>query len=396
MRKRILFVLNDAPFFLSHRLPLALAARDAGFEVHVAVPHDPEPVAIITAAGLIHHDIPLRRGARALFGEISLIRAIWKIVRNVRPDIMHCVTMKPVLYGGMVARFARVPAVTHAITGLGYLFLREDFGARLQRAFIKRLYRFALAHRKCAAIFQNPDDLKLFLNAKLVDANIVTMIKGCGVDLEHYAATSEPGGEAVVLFPARIIGDKGAGEFVEAARLLKRKNIAARFVLAGRTDADNPTDFGEAKIRAWQNEGVIEWQGFSTDMAATLQAANIICMPSYREGLPRVLIEAAACGRAIVTTDVPGCREIVRHDENGLLVAVQNAQATADAIEILVTDPDTRKRMASRGREIAEQEFSVESFVSRSLDVYASLLPRSEWPDQPNPAETPPPPAGNG
>ncbi|HJN04917.1 MAG TPA: glycosyltransferase family 4 protein [Alphaproteobacteria bacterium] len=378
--RRILFVLNDAPFFLTHRFPLAVAAREAGFEVHVAVPYEKDPVAAITAAGLHHHDIPLRRGAHALMGEIALIAAIWRIVRAIRPDLMHAVTMKPVLYGGLVARFARVPATALAITGLGYLFLREGAAAALQRALVKRLYRFALSHRNAVAIFQNPDDRELFFESRLVNPAIVHMIRGCGVDMTVFAATPEPSGVPVVLFPARIIGDKGAGEFVEAARILKSRGVRARFVLSGRTDADNPTDFGEDAIRAWERDGIVEWQGFSNDMPATLAASNIVCMPSYREGLPRVLIEAAACGRAIITADVPGCREIVRSGENGLLVPVRDAAATAGAIEKLVDDPGMRRRMGSRGREIAEAEFSVAEFVTRSFAAYEAVLPRTAWP----------------
>ncbi len=376
---RLLFVLNDAPFFISHRLPLALAARDAGFEVHVAVPFEDEPVSIMAGENLRHHHIPLRRGARGAVGELALIRAIWRIVRRVKPDLMHAVTMKPVLYGGLVARLARVPAVVHAVTGLGYLFLIEGTGARLQRRFIKRLYAFALGHRNAHAIFQNTDDLQLFLDSHLVDPNIVSMIKGCGVDTAVFSATPEPEGDPVVMFPARILGDKGVHEFVAAARALKPQHPGARFVLVGRTDPDNPTDVGEAGIREWEREGVVEWWGFSKDMTATLAQAHIVCMPSYREGLPRVLIEAAACGRAIVTADVPGCREIVRDGDNGFLVAARDGQATAGAIDRLLADPARRRRMGARGCEIVKAEFSVGDFVVKSLDAYGAVLPRARW-----------------
>lgn len=378
-RPRLLLVLNDAPFFITHRLPLALAARDAGFEVHVAVPFEAEPVSIMEAENLRHHDIPLRRGARAIAGELSLIRAIWQVGRRVKPDLMHAVTMKPVVYGGLVARLARVPAVVHAVTGLGYLFLTEGTAARAQRRFVKGLYKFALGHRNAHVIFQNPDDLRLFLDSRLVDPEIVSMIKGCGVDTTAFVVHPEPVDDPVVMFPARILGDKGVHEFVEAARALKPNYPSVRFVLVGRTDPDNPTDVGEAGIRAWEGEGIVEWWGFSTDMAGTLAKAQVVCMPSYREGLPRVLIEAAACGRPIVTADVPGCREIVRDGENGLLVPVRDGPATAQAIERLLTDPALRKRMGARGREIVEAEFSVGDFVVKSLAAYAAVLPRARW-----------------
>jgi len=373
-KPRLLMVLNDAPFFITHRLPVALAARDAGFEVHVAVPHDDGPVVLMRQKGLQHHDIPLKRGARHVGGELALILRLWRIIGSVRPDVLHAVTMKPVLYAGLVARLRRVPAVVHAITGLGYLFLIDGLAARLQRAFVKRLYRFALSHRNAVAIFQNPDDLQLFRDNRLVDPAITVMIRGCGVDMTRFARRPEPRGKPVVVFPARILGDKGVHEFVAAARRLHDR---ATFLLVGRTDPDNPTDVGDAGIRAWEREGILTWQGFANDMPAALAQANIVCMPSYREGLPRVLIEAAAIGRAIVTTDVPGCREIVRHEENGLLVPARDETATAAAVQRLIEDPALRHRLADEGRARAETEFSVELFVDQSLDAYRRVSPSS-------------------
>ena len=371
-KQRLLIVLNDAPFFITHRLPVALAARDAGFDVHVAAPYDDGPVAVMQREGLHHHDIPLKRGARRMGGEIALILALWRIVGMIRPDILHAVTMKPVLYAGLVARLRRVPAVVYAITGLGYLFLIEGLAARLQRTVVKLLYRFALGHRNAVAIFQNPDDRALFCDSHLVDPANTLMIRGCGVDMTHFAQRPEPEGKPVVVFPARILGDKGVHEFVAAAR---QHHDVADFVLVGRTDPDNPTDVGETSIRAWENEGILTWLGFVEDMPTALAQANIVCLPSYREGLPRVLIEAAAVGRAIVTTDVPGCREIVRREENGLLVAARDCDGTAAAVKRLIDDPTLRGMLAARGRAIAETEFSVEIFVRQSLKAYRLVLP---------------------
>ena len=373
--KRLLFILNDAPFFVSHRLSLAVAARDAGFEVHVAVAHESGAVDTIRSVGIHHHDIPLKRAARGPVGEIRLIGTLARIIRDLRPDLIHAVTMKPVLYGGALARLLQVPAVVNAVTGLGYLFLIEGAMANLQRTFVKRLYKFALGHPNGRAIFQNPDDLKLFLDGRLVDPGIGVIVKGTGVDMTLFTALPEPEGEPVVMFPARVIGDKGIHEFVAAARHLREQGRRARFVIAGRTDPDNPTDVGESTIREWEREGMVEWWGFREDMSATLSKAHIICMPSYREGLPRVLIEAAACGRPIVTADVPGCREIVRDGENGTLVPVKDGTATANAIDRLLQDPMLRQRMGLRSRKIAEAEFAVDKFVSDTFAVYEAVMP---------------------
>ena len=372
---RLLFVLADAPFFISHRLSIACAAKEAGFAVHVAVPFSETAVRRMRECGLIHHDIPLRRGARSIAGELRLIAAFVGLVRRLRPAMVHAVSLKPVIYGGMVARLMGVPAAVLAVTGLGTVFLRRGVGAALTRALVKRLYRFALSHPNCRAVFQNPDDRDLFFAARLVAARIVVMIRGCGVDVGAFAPEPEPAGTVLVVFPARILGDKGAVEFVEAARILRREGLKARFVMVGRTDPDNPTDVGEPAIRGWEAEGLLEWWGLRDDMAAVLNQAHIVCMPSYREGLPRVLIEAAACGRAIVTADVPGCREIVRDGVNGLLVPVRDGAATAAAIRRLIEEPDLRRALGARGREIALAEFTVERFVAETLAVYDDLSP---------------------
>ncbi len=374
---RLLFLLNDAPFFVTHRLSIARAARARGFDVHVGVPYEARAVAQIREAGIQVHDIPLRRGARAFAGELRLLRAYWDLIGGLQPDIVHAVTMKPVLYGGLIARLRRVPAVVHAITGLGYLFLIDGMLARVQRAAVMALYRIALGHPNLRVIFQNPDDLGLFLRNRLVRPETVVTIRGCGVDVSEFPFTPEPSGPPTVVFPARIIGDKGVREFVEAARILKREGTPATLRLVGRTDADNPTDVGEAAVRAWEREGIVEWKGFSDEMPVELALAHVVCMPSYREGLPRVLIEAASIGRAIVTTDVPGCREVVRHGDNGLLVPVRNAPALAGALRTLIADATLRRTMGARGRERAMAEFSLERFVAESLQVYDDVLPQA-------------------
>jgi len=370
---RLLFVVNEALFFTTHRLPVAVALRAAGIEVHVAAPFDAGPVEIIRNHGFHYHDLPLKRGGRNPLGELRLLARCFALVRQLRPHLVHHVAMKPVIYGGLASRLLGVPAVLHAITGLGFLFIRDDASARLIRRAIMPLYRYALGHRNGRAIFQNPDDLRLFLRYELVAAERTVMIRGCGVDLDEFAPATPPPGPPIVLFPARIIGDKGVHEFVAAARSLTVAGQPARFVLAGRRDPDNPTDVPEATIRQWEDDGLVEWWGYREDMPAVLAQAAVVCMPSYREGLPRVLIEAAACGVAIVTTDVPGCREVVDDGETGLLVPLRDGAATAAAIERLLGEPDLRARMGTAGRAKAEREFSVGQFVADTLACYRSV-----------------------
>jgi glycosyltransferase involved in cell wall biosynthesis len=372
-RKKLLFLLNDAPFFVTHRLSVGIAAREAGWEVHVAVPYEAQAVTRIEAEGLIHHDVPLARGGTNPLAELKLLLAYWKLMGQLQPDLVHAVTMKPGAYGGAVARLRGVPSLVVAVTGLGFLFLRDTLKTRILRKIVLGLYGFALGHKNARAIFQNPDDEALFRQQGLIGKTPVRMIKGCGVDLETFTVTPEPQGRPVVTFPARLIGDKGIREFIEAARICRDAGLDATFRLVGRTDIDNPTDIGEAAVRQWEADGLIEWQGFSSDMPGVFQDCHLVCLPSYREGLPRTLIEASSCGRAIVTTDVPGCREIVREGENGLLVPARDGKATATAIQTLITDAALRQQMAAKGRAIAEAQFSVQKFVADSLFVYDEI-----------------------
>ncbi len=378
MARRLLIIVHEALFFATHRLPVGRAMLARGWEVHVAAPPDADMAARLQAEGFILHPIPLARGGQNPLAEFRLMLALLALLRRLRPMLVHHVSMKPVIWGGMASRLARVKAAVHAITGLGFVFIRQDFKARLLRAVIRRLYRFALGHPNGRAIFQNPDDLALFQANAMVLPGRWCMIKGCGVDMAAFPARPEPSEHVqappVVMFPARLLGDKGVNEFAAAATELRAEGVAARFVLVGRRDPDNPTDIGEARLKQWVDSGLMEYWGFSTDMAATLAQADLIVMPSYREGLPRGLIEAAATQRAIITADVPGCREVVRHEQNGLLVPVQDAAATAAAMRRLILDADLRRALGRRGRAIAEAEFSVEHFVSESLKAYDAVL----------------------
>lgn len=374
MARRLLIIVHEALFFMTHRLPVGRAMRDKGWEVHVAAPADPAIAARLAAEGFTLHPIPLARGGQNPIAELNLVWALIRLIRRLDPLLVHHVSMKPVIWGGLASRLAGVPAAIHAITGLGFVFIRADWKARLLRLAIRALYRFALAHRNGLAIFQNPDDLALFERGGMVAPGRWTMIRGCGVDMAAFPPRPEPDGVPVVMFPARLLGDKGVNEFVGAAEILKREGVAARFVLVGRGDPENPTDAGEALVRDWVARGLVEHWGYSEDMPASLAKSTLIVMPSYREGLPRGLIEAAATQRAIVTADVPGCREVVRHEENGLLVPVRDTAATAAAIRRLLADPVLRARLAARGRAIAEAEFSVAHFIAESLKAYGRVL----------------------
>ncbi len=379
---RFLYVGNHAGYFLTHRLPVMQAIRDAGYEVHVAAPAEAdalEKMVVANAAdtirslGFHYHPISIKRGSIDPLGELRVMIQLYQIYKALKPDLVYHATIKPVLYGGILARVTHVPAVISAVTGLGYVFLATGLKASLLRTGVKSAYRLALGHPNMRTLFQNSDDSKVFIEQGLVKSEIVAVIKGSGVDMQNFSVTPEPDGVPIIVLPSRMLWDKGVGEFVEATTQLKEAGIEARFVLVGDTDPDNPAAISRDQLQRWHDSGVIEWWGWCENMPKIFREAHIVCLPSYREGIPKALIEAAASGRPIVTTDVPGCREIVYDGENGLLVRVRDSQTLADAMRRLIEDRELRTQMGRRSREIAESEFSTTTIIAQTLAVCAQV-----------------------
>jgi glycosyltransferase involved in cell wall biosynthesis len=239
------------------------------------------------------------------------------------------------------------------------------------------LYRLALGHHNLKVIFQSPDDRASLARLAHLPGRKVAMIRGSGVDLTQYGVMPTPPGIPVVVLAARLLADKGVLEFVQAARLLRQRGCNARFVLVGTVDTANPTSFTDAEVSAWARDGVVEWWGHRADMPQVLATAQLVVLPSYREGLPKVLIEAAACGRAVVTTDVPGCRDAIEPGVTGVLVPVRDAVALADAMAALINDPLRCKVMGDAGRALAEKAFDVRQVVAAHLQIYQELIGKS-------------------
>lgn len=369
---RLLFVVNDAAFFLSHRLPLALGALDAGYEVHVATPASAAS-ATVAGHGLRHHVLDMRRGGQNPLADFRTLVSLGRLYRRLRPDIVHHVTVKPVLYGSLAARALAVPAVVNAVSGLGYLYLAGGWKARARRAMVSALYSAAFGHRNTRIIFQNTDDLAALCTTQ-AEREKATLIRGSGVDLECFRPAAEPDGSPVVMLAARLLWDKGVGDFVAAAELLRARGATARFVLVGAGDPANPSEVPAGTLRGWEGAGTVECWGQRDDMPEVLSRAHVVCLPSYREGMPKVLLEAAACGRPVVTTDVPGCRDAIVPGETGLLVPPGDPAALADAIATLLASPALRARMGRAGRSLAEREFDVRMVVDRTLRIYGELL----------------------
>lgn len=377
--RRVLIVVNNPAFFLSHRLPVALAAQRAGFEVHVATMDGPA-VATVRGYGFVHHVIPLTRSGKNPVQELQSVYALWRLCRRLRPDLMHAVTIKPVLYGGIAARLAGVPAYVAAVSGLGYVFMRQQQGVDYVRMAATVLYRLALGHPNSRVIFQNASDRLTLEDAGVVRPGQSVLIRGSGVDLDGFPYLPEPPGPIVVLCVARLLMDKGINEYVQAARLSQGRGDGFRWMLAGSPDPGNPASISESTVQAWHQEGVIEWLGERSDIAELHQQAHIAVLPSYREGLPKSLVEAAASGRAVVTSDVPGCRDAIEPGATGLLVPPRDAQALADAVRELALDDTRRAAMGSAGRRLAQRDYDVHKIVRKQLDVYDALLPARQHP----------------
>lgn len=381
--KRLLFVINEAFFLLSHRRAVVRAAQEAGFEVHVAAPSHhawaPEgfDLSDLPEQGLEVHVIPLSRRGRNPVADARTFTALFSLYRRLRPDVVHHITVKPNLYGGLAARLAGVPAVVYAVSGLGELFSGRGLGLAMLRPLLLRGLGSAFRHSNASIIVQNSEDGRALSAAlRLSEAELV-LIRGSGVDLCSYRVQPEPSGIPVVVLAARLIWDKGIREFVTASRALKAQGLNARFVLVGGAHASNPRTVPADTLRAWEKEGLVEWWGYRTDMPAVLAGANIVCLPSsYGEGVPKVLLEAAASGRAVVATDIAGCREAVVSGETGILVPVGDAPALAQAIRKLLAAPDARRAMGLRARRRVEAEFDERDVASRTLAVYNELLVR--------------------
>jgi glycosyltransferase involved in cell wall biosynthesis len=364
---KIILFANTDWYLYNFRRDLAQALRERDDEVVLLSPAG-DYAARLMEMGFRWEEFPLSRRGMNPFRELGTVRTLYRFYRMEKPDLVHHFTIKCVLYGSLAAHLAGVRAVVNSITGLGYLFLPGGVMRNILRAMVSVWYRYVM--RGTQVIFENGEDQAAFLSHGFIRAEDGHLIPGVGVDINRFKPSLEPNGVPVVLLAARLLWDKGVGEYVAASRRLRADGLQARFALAGRTDPGNPASIPVSQIESWQVEGCIEWWGWTEDMAAALAKANIVCLPSYREGLPTVLIEAAACGRAAIAADVPGCRDAVINDVTGLLVNAKDATSLANAIRRLVTDPALRLSMGMAGRSLVEVKYASDKIVVQIFSVY--------------------------
>jgi glycosyltransferase involved in cell wall biosynthesis len=368
---RLLYVVTEDWYLLSHRLPMARAARDAGHHVHVAT-RVTDGAEAIRAEGFTLHPVPFARGRLSPRSSFAAIRALRRIHRTVAPAIVHHVALQTAMLGSLAA-LGRPVASVNALTGLGYTFTSNSMKAALLRPLMGAALRILFNRPERIVLVQNPDD-RADMIALGIAADHIALIPGSGVDVEGLHPLPEPHGPPTLAFVGRLLDDKGIRTLVAAHRLLRRRGSNVELLIAGTPDPANPASVDEAEAAAWNREPGITWLGHVSDIATLWARAHIAVLPSRREGLPKSLLEAAACGRPMIASDVPGCREVVRPGETGLLVPPDQPEALAAAIEELASSPDLRARYGAAARRLAVERFSADAIGRQTVDLYRRLV----------------------
>jgi len=377
LSKHLLFIVHTPEFFLSHRLPLALAARDAGYKVTIATgPGNADDI-----YGLHQFEwfeIPISRRGKVLLEELRTIYSFYRLLKKLKPNLVHLVAIKPVLYGGIVTKLLGVPTV-FAISGLGTVFSDRRNG-QLTKKIVERLYRFVFNRNNLKVVFQNESDKAELKSITQLKDEYSIIVKGSGVALNQFQFFSEPETEQVtILMASRLILEKGVREYIEAAAIARKSGLQADFLLAGAIDEGNPNYPSQPSLFAWCKRAGVKYIGHKIDMASLFRQSHIFVLPSYYgEGLPKVLVEAAAAGRPIITTDHPGCRDAIIENETGLLVPTHDVKALADAMIYLAQSEDIRKMMGTAARLYARKRFDIRLVVAQHLDIYNSLIDKPE------------------
>jgi glycosyltransferase involved in cell wall biosynthesis len=374
---KILFLTTEDYTFWLQVSPLAVAAKREGADV-VVMTRSGEYCSRLEESGLRIVPWSISRPSLNPFRELYSFLQVLKVYRREKPDLVHHIALKPIIYGGIAARLCdAIPAVA-TVTGLGYVFTSRTPFMWLLRQLLSTVLQRVFKFPNSKVIVQNDDDRDLLVAQKIVSPKKTVVIAGFGVNPNDFVPLPEPSGVPVVMLPARMIWEKGVGEFVKAAQELKSRCVLVRMVLVGAPDPRNKGCISETQLKTWVNSGFVEWWGPRDDMPAVLNQSNVVCLPSYREGLPKVLMEAAACGRAIVTTRAPGCAHVVRNDENGLLVPIKDPRALATAIDHLLRNESVRKQMGTAGRLRVVREFSDEKVAYQTMKVYEALM-NGKW-----------------
>lgn len=376
---KFVFFANTDWYLYNFRLSTALRLQRDGHEVVMVSPPG-EFGARFAAHGFRWTTLPMDRASLNPLRESATLFALIRVLKREKPHLLHSFTVKCAIYGALAARAARVPAVVNAVAGMGYVFTSNRVKARLLRPLVKTLMRATLGSGHSLLILQNPDDAMAFTSEQMVPAQKIRVIRSSGVDTVRFQPAAQKAferGPLKVLLAARLLWEKGIGEYVDAARLLKAQGREVEFLLAGMPDTGNPHSVKHSQVQQWADEGVVRWLGHVDDMPALLHRVDVMALPSYyREGVPKSLIEGAASGLALITTDLPGCREVVtRHGIDGLVVTPRDAEALARLIALVDDDRELLHRLGTHARSKAVHDFDEKLVIQRTIDAYAELLP---------------------
>ncbi|HJM82068.1 MAG TPA: glycosyltransferase family 4 protein [Nitrospinota bacterium] len=371
MHKSILYLISEDWYFWSHRLATARAAQRKGYQINIATVVN-EHGEQIKREGFNLFPISMNRSGVNPFNDLLTIAELTKIYNKVKPDIVHHVALKPVIYGSIAAKISKVPAIVNTLTGLGHIFSANGPKVRTIRRIVEMGLYFALANNRSVTIFQNPDDMDLFVKKRLIKSSQAILIKGSGVDTSLFKSSDhEYRGKPLVLMLSRMLKTKGIDDFVKAADIIQSKGLSVRMVIAGKQDSKNPASLTDQELSQLKKSGVVEYLGYVEDIPSLLKQTTLVVLPSkYGEGIPKSLIEAASAAKAIISYDIPGCREIVRNSYNGILVKSGDINGLAEAVITLINDPVKIAKFGVNGRKLVEAEFSEKLILSKILDIY--------------------------
>jgi glycosyltransferase involved in cell wall biosynthesis len=372
----ILFITNNISSFVSHRLPIGLRLIELGYEVHLAAAMNClESAEIINNSGIKFYPLKLSRSGINIFSEAKSFFEILRLIKGLNPHLVHLVTIKPVIYGGIAARMLRTNGLVVAISGLGYLFMAKNIFFKFMRFIVAQIFKFIFSKKDIFVIFQNSADQQFLMKLSNLNADKAVLIRGSGVNLEEFKSKIAPSKlPYVVTMASRLLKDKGVLEYIEASKILLKRGENIEFRLVGDIDCGNPSSLSLHDLSQINEMGCIKVYGYCNNISEMYNESRIIVLPSYREGLPKALIEAAACGRPVITTDVPGCRDAIDPGYTGRLIPPYDPLALANSIEQLIFDDNLCDSMGLLARQFAEREFSIKKVINQHLNIYKLLL----------------------
>ncbi len=373
MKTKLVYAVSEDWYFLSHRLAMANAAKKADYEVHV-ICNDTGKISIISSMGFSCHTLNFRRKSWSPIKLIIEVFLFFNILKRIKPDILHLVSIRPIIVGGIAAKFSNIPIKISAMTGLGHVFTSKNRTKKIIRKLFLPLLRFAVQGSLSQVLVQNKHDLELMENLRIADKSKINIIRGSGIDINYYKPLSEPDEPPIVVaFVSRMLEDKGAKIVIKAAKIIRNENLDIKFLLAGKLDPQNPTSLNLSDIKDAHDSGEINWLEEVKDVRKVWEKSHIAVLPSRREGLPKSLLEAAASKRCIIASDVPGCREIALDGVNAILIPPDNALALVSAIKKLAYNKNLRIKYAIESRKLVESDLSAEKIGKKTVNMYRSL-----------------------